>query len=109
MKMTNLSVKIVSLSLIAAIGLVSSCKEEERLTASDTQDISEEALTDSYFQDTDDMGGVAVESPDDDTYAGGRTNGTIVIQDDRFKCAGVVVSIDATGNLEHPTGVITVD
>lgn len=109
MKMTNLSVKIVSLSLIAAICLVSSCKEEERLTASDTQDISEEALTDSYFQDTDDMGGVAIESPDDNTYAGGRTNGTIVIQDDRFKCAGVVVSIDATGNLEHPTGVITVD
>ena len=109
MKMTNLSVKIVSLSLNAAIGLVSSCKEEERLTASDTQDISEEALTDSYFQDTDDMGGVAVESPDDDTFSGGRKNGTIVIQDDRFKCAGVVVSIDATGNLEHPTGVITVD
>jgi len=109
MKMTNLSARIVSLSLIAVVGLVCSCKDEERLTASDTQDISEEALTDSYFQDTDDMAGVAIESPDDDTYSGGRKNGSIVIQDDRFKCAGIVVSIDATGNIEHPTGVITVD
>ncbi len=107
--MTNLTVKIVSLSFIASIGLISSCKEEERLTAQDSQDIMEEALTDSYFQDTDDMGGVAIESPDDDEYNGGRKAGSITIQDDRFKCAGIVISIDATGNLDHPQGIITVD
>ena len=60
MKLSNPIAKIVALSLIASIGLVSSCNEEERLTASDTQDISEEAITDSYFQDADDMGGVAI-------------------------------------------------
>lgn len=107
MKIANLFAKIVSLSLIASIGVISSCKEEERLTASDTQDISEEALTDSYFQDMDDMGGVAIESPDDNQYNGGRTSGTITVSDDRFKCA--VVIIEATGTIDNPQGLITVD
>lgn len=84
-----------------------SCKEEERLTAADTQDIAEEALTDSYFQDTDDLGGVAIEAPDDDEFSGGRTSGTITITDDRFKCA--VATIEATGTIDNPQGVITVD
>lgn len=105
--MPKLFVKIVSLSLIGTIGFMSSCKEEERLTASDTQDISEEALTDSYFQDTDDLGGVAIESPEDAQYNGGRTSGTIEISDDRFKCA--IVTIETTGTVENPQGTITVD
>jgi hypothetical protein len=86
---------------------MSSCKEEERLTANDTQDISEEALTDSYFQDTDDLGGVAIESPEDAQYNGGRASGTITISDDRFKCA--TVTIETTGTADNPQGVITVD
>ena len=53
MKLSNPIAKIVTLSLFASVGLVSSCNEEERLTAGDTQDISEEAITDSYFQDAD--------------------------------------------------------
>jgi len=109
MKTPNLSTKIVSLTLIAMIGLFSSCKEEDRLTAGDTQDISEEAVTDSYFQDSDDIGGKAIESPDDDEYSGGRKAGTITIVDDRFACAGVAITIDATGNIDNPKGVITVD
>lgn len=109
MKTPNLSTKIVSLTLIAMIGLFSSCKEEDRLTAGDTQDISEEAVTDSYFQDSDDIGGKAIESPDDDEYSGGRKAGTITIVDDRFACAGVSITIDAIGSIENPKGVITVD
>lgn len=107
MKFPNLFSKIVSLSFIATIVLVSSCKEEERLTATDTQDISEESLTDAYFQDIDDIGGVAIGSPDEDQFSGGRTSGTITITDDRLKCAEI--TIQATGTLENPTGLITVD
>ena len=83
MKLPNLFAKIARFSLIGVIGLISSCNEEERLTASDTQDISEEALTDSYFQDMDDMGGVAIGAPNDDQYSGGRSAGSITITDDR--------------------------
>jgi len=109
MKIPNHTTKIVALTLIAMIGFFSSCQEEDRLTASDTQDISEEAVTDSYFQDSDDMGGKAIESPDDEEYSGGRKASTITIQDDRFACAGVSITIDAVGSIENPQGVITVD
>src|SRR5688572_8598677 len=107
MKLPNLFSKIVTLSLVGSLLLASSCKEEERLTAADTADISEEALTDSYFQDMDDIGGIAIESPNDDQYNGGRTSGIITITDNRFNCA--VVTIEATGTFEQPEGVITVD
>jgi hypothetical protein len=107
MKLTNLFAKIVALSLVAVSGFISSCNEEERLTASDTQDITEEAITDAYFQDTDDIGGVVIESPNDDQFSGGRSAGTITITDDRCKCA--VVTIEASGTLENPQGLIVVD
>lgn len=107
MKLTNVFAKIVALSLMGSIGILSSCKEEERLTASDTQDITEEALTDAYFQDVDDIGGVVIGSPDNDQYSGGRSAGTITITDDRCKCA--TVTIETSGTLEHPEGLITVD
>ncbi|HEX6222770.1 MAG TPA: hypothetical protein VFZ52_00070 [Chryseolinea sp.] len=107
MKLPNPLAKIVALSLVTSIGLISSCKEEERLTASDTQDISEEAITDSYFQDADDIGGVAIGSPADDQYNGGRTSGTITISDDRCHCA--TVTLESTGTIEAPKGLIIVD
>jgi hypothetical protein len=107
MNLSNPFAKIVTLSLMASIGLVSSCNEEERLTASDTQDISEEAITDSYFQDADDIGGVAIGSPSDSQYNGGRTAGSITISDDRCHCA--TVTIESTGTIDAPKGTITVD
>ena len=107
MKFHNPLAKIVVLSLIGTIGLKSSCKEEVRLTAADSQDISEEALTDSYFQDADDMGGVAVGAPSDNQYSGGRVATTITITDERFN--GAIVTIEANGTIENPQGLITVD
>ena len=107
MKLSNPIAKIVALSVVASIGLLSSCNEEERLTASDTQDISEEAITDSYFQDADDLGGVAIAAPSDVQYSGGRTSGSITISDDRCHCA--TVTLESTGTIDVPKGVITVD
>ena len=106
MKFHNPLAKIVALSLIGTIGLMSSCKEEDRLTAADSQDISEEALTDSYFQDADDMGGVAVGAPSDNQYSGGRVATTITITDERFN--GAIVTIEANGTIENPQGLIPV-
>lgn len=105
--------KSATFFIISAAVLVLSCKEEEnRITVQDTQDITEEALTDSYFQDMDDMAGVAIES--DDATNGGRIAAGgrgITIQDDRFKCDGIVISIEELegSTLEVPKGRITVD
>lgn len=108
MKLTHLFAKVIVLSLVGSAAVLTSCKdEEERLTASDTQDITEEALTDAYFQDLDDLGGVVVASPAEDEYSGGRSATTITLTDDRCKCAGV--TIEANGTIEHPEGLIIVD
>lgn len=111
MKTYNLFEKITSLALIGGILFVSSCNEEDRLTFADTQDITEEAVTDSYFQDMDDMAGVAISAPSDDAYSGGRTATTITISDERFGCQGVVATIepDAASTLDVPKGKLTVD
>src|SRR5689334_14495527 len=97
MKNRHWLLKIASLTLIGAIGVISSCKDEDRLSLADTQDITEEAVTDSYFQDMDDMSGVAVSTPSDDQYSGnGRVAAgpyTITVQDERMNCQGVVVTI----------------
>ena len=108
MKLTNLFAKVVALSLVGSVAMITSCKDdEERLTTSDTQDITEEALTDAYFQDVDDIGGVVIASPADDDFSGGRSATTITITDDRCECA--VVTIEANGTMEQPEGLITVD
>jgi hypothetical protein len=112
MKLKNVFLKGMSLACIGAAALVSSCNEEDRLTLQDTQDITEEAITDSYFQDMDDMAGVSVQAPSETQFNSGRVaTTTITITDDRFQCAGVVVTIDAGPNstVDVPSGVITVD
>ena len=109
--MNNVFGKIAALSLIGGVMLITSCNDEERLTLSDTQDITEEAVTDSYFQDMDDMAGVAMNAPSDAQYSGGRTATTITVQDERFNCQGIVVTVTpgANSTLEVPQGVLTVD
>jgi hypothetical protein len=108
----KLYAKISSWLVFSLLVGISSCKEEdERITIQDTKDISEEAVTDSYFQDMDDMAGVAIETPTEDEYAGGRVSGTITIDDHRFDCPGVVVTLtrDAASTKANPKGILTVD
>ena len=111
MKTNILYGKIGAFTLIGGILLMTSCNDEDRLTLADTQDITEEAVTDSYFQDMDDMAGVAIGAPSDTQYAGGRSATTITISDDRFNCAGIVVTVTPAENStnESPKGMLTVD
>jgi hypothetical protein len=111
MKMNNLVGKVTALTFISAATVLTSCQETDRLTLADTQDITEEAVTDSYFQDMDDMAGVAIAAPTEDEYSGGRAATTITIQDERFGCAGILVSIEPgpSSTLAQPQGVLTVD
>lgn len=97
---------------IASLMAVAGCeRDEERLTVSDTNDVSEEALIDSYYQDIDDLASVAIEAPTDNEYSGGRISTTITVQDERFNCDGVIVTIEPGVNstLQDPYGILTVD
>jgi hypothetical protein len=92
--------------------LFTSCEQDEkRLTPQDSADITGEAVVDALFQDLDDLAGVVIQSPNEAEYSGGRVAGTITIQDNRFTCDGVVVTIepDEGSTAENPSGVITVD
>ena len=109
--MNKLFVKAAALAMIGGIFFVSSCTDEDRLTVADTQDITEEAITDSYFQDMDDMAGVALNAPNETQLSGGRISTTITIEDQRFNCAGVVVTLEPGPNstVDVPQGVLTID
>jgi hypothetical protein len=114
MKKHNGFLRIASMSLIGTILAIASCKDEDRLTGQDTQDINEEATTDTYFQDMDDMAGVTMNASSDSQLSGGRVaaSTTITIKDDdRLNCSGITVTItpDANSVSEHPQGVILVD
>ncbi len=108
----NKFLKITSLSLLVFFSaFVISCNDENRLTLKDSQDIAEDALTDSYFEDADDMSSLALQS--DAATAGGATspsNRQISVSDTRF-CAGVVVTITMSPNSTPaiPVGTITID
>lgn len=109
----TLKSKVLKSSAMAVALVVAmwSCKEDEpgRITVQDTADLSDEAVTDAYFQDVDGLGGTAIEAPDNTQYSGGRTSGTIVIEDNRFQCAVVTIERDASSTPNSPSGVLTVD
>jgi hypothetical protein len=68
-------------------------------------------LPSAYFQDLDDIAGLAIEAPSDTEYSSGRTSGTIPIQDHRFDCDGIVITVDSDPDStpEVPKGVLTID
>lgn len=57
------------------------------------------------------MAGIAIGSPSETQYSTGRVSGTITIEDPRFNCEAVTVTVvpDANSSQAHPKGVLTVD
>lgn len=96
--------------LLAGASLLEACKDEV-VGRADLEAVPEEALTESFYQDLDDLSNVALQEPTDNQYAGGRTTATITVDDDRFDCNNVVVTVQpASGStLQNPQGVITID
>ena len=102
--------RTISFFLLAGLVIISGCEKEKfEITTNDSKDISEEAVVDAYYQDLDDLASVAINAPSDNEYSGGRSASTITINDNRFSCQGIVITIDPSGTMEHPQGVITVD
>ncbi len=113
LKSTRLAI-VVFLTLFVA-----SCDDENRLTKDDTADIAEDALTDSYFEDADDLGSVSLSSAAADDLSGGSASGrvrdtlTINVGDTR-RCigsSGLLLTIiryeDSTPNI--PKGKLILD
>jgi hypothetical protein len=103
-------VKISSYAFVFSL-FTFSCQVDEKISKQDTDDVKEEALTDAYFQDMDDIAGVAIASPSENQYNnGGRENAGIMVSDSRICNEAVVTLAKGEGStLDHPKGTITVD
>ncbi len=89
-----------------------SCLEESISSQEDTALITEDAIMDSYYEDTDDLISLVLLS--DDIYStGGRVaNSRLVsLNDSRFACSGVAVTVtpDPKSTLEKPMVTILID
>jgi hypothetical protein len=105
MKMNNWFLKTAAFASIVAMTAVS-CKEEERLSGEDTLSLTEEAITDAYYEDADDLSSVVVFDTENPS-AGGRiaTGGRVATQDERTVCA----TVTWTQNSTETSGQITID
>jgi hypothetical protein len=101
----------ISSYLFVLILFIFGCKGDETVSRQDITDISEEAVTDAYFQDMDDLAGVAIAAPTSDQYNnGGRTATTITIDDGRICNSAVVTLTKSDGStIDNPKGIISVD
>lgn len=89
MKFNNLFNRITLFTAVIALGLFTSCQDNERLTGQDAEDVVTESLEDAYFEDVTDMGLAAI---DDKGFGGGRET-----EDDRFnECVTISVAEGST-------------
>jgi hypothetical protein len=90
---------------------LASCTDDKiDFTSNDSANVENEAATDNYFEDADDMSAVAVWS--DPATAGGRetTGGKLItVSDIRFSCAVVTLVAATNSELLNPKGTITID
>ncbi|MBX2962810.1 MAG: hypothetical protein KF687_09880 [Cyclobacteriaceae bacterium] len=105
--------KMFTLAAVAAIGVVVSCTDDSGQFQQEVADVAEDAITDFYFEDVDDITGVAMLA-DNSTDDGGRVASgprVITITDPRFNCSGVVITItmDPESSPIVPKGEIVID
>jgi len=110
MKTNNFLRKTASMMAVALLGFAFSCQEDEAPYQTESAYVAEESVTDSYYDDADDMGLVAVSS--ESGTAGGKlsseSSGLLEVNDDRL-CALVAIAFDEASTLAFPIGTITID
>jgi hypothetical protein len=99
---------------VVSLGILSSCEDNNQLEFSenDSKNVENEAVSESYFEDVDDMATLAV-SADASTSTGSRESaagrGGVKPSDSRFTCATVTFEFAADNSLINPHGFITID
>jgi hypothetical protein len=101
----NKVVKRTSLFIVTALALVISCSEEERITSTDAQAVTEESISDAYFEDVDGMSAEFIANSSGNALGGRLPSSGRVEEDDRISCAEISFSPNSTST----AGVITVD
>jgi hypothetical protein len=103
--------KLLTYGAVFGFLFLASCEDRLDFTNADSDNVENEAATDSYFEDTDDMSALAVAS-DASTSTGGREasgrNG-VKPNDGRFSCATVTFEFASDNSQTTPHGFITID
>jgi len=97
MNITKSTFRLLSgLLVISTAAFFTGCKEDEpQLAANDSQDVSSEAVSDSYFEDAEDLS--ATVALTDDADFGVRAEG-LKGRDDRFACATITIKKQINDN-----------
>jgi uncharacterized Zn-finger protein len=113
MKAILLIRKSLILFSMAGLGFLVSCTEENVALQDEAALITEDVLTDYYFEDTDDLASLAMLADFGNTTGGRQSGGpsTLNIQDARLNCPGVQVTftLHPESTLEIPKGEIVID
>lgn len=110
--MKTLLKSLASLALISFLFLTSCSDDSVEFSAEDSQNVENEATTDSYFEDADDIATLAV-AADGSTATGARqaSNGRQGVKpvDLRFTCATITFLFADDNSTTTPHGFITID
>lgn len=100
------------LLILSLITMVSCDQDKFDFTSNDAQNVENEAATDGYFEDADDMSTLAV-AADNATSTGSKESASgragVKPADLRFTCATVTLEFAADNSLDVPHGYITID
>jgi hypothetical protein len=107
MKTNNFFRKSAAMVAMLSLGIAFSCQEDEQPYATESAYVAEESVTDYYYEDADDMAGVAISS--ESGTAGGKLSSEASVQADDRLCAQVLIAFDLASTLEHPIGTLTLD
>lgn len=103
--------KLVTYGAVVGFLFLASCQDRLDFTDSDSENVENEAATDSYFEDTDDMSALSVASETGASTGGRLEAGRMGIKpnDARFSCATVTFEFAADNSQATPHGYITID
>lgn len=111
MKTNNFLRKGAAVLAAVSLGLAFSCEDAETPYEQEAAYVAEESITDYYYEDADDMAGVAVASEEGTAGSGKLSSsaGILAVTDDRFPCANVTIDFSLESTLQHPIGDIVID
>ncbi len=101
--------------LIAFVLVLGSCNktDDSILSATDSQNLSSEEVSESFTDEANDVSNVAVNGITEVEYAGSRTEGELSNSlkdlDDRLKCATVTITRTPNSTKDNPSGSILID
>jgi len=111
MKVENMIVKSLSVTMVAGILMLTSCsKNNDVLNSSDVENVNSESVSDSYTSETADMAASVVSNITATTYGSGGVAVAITgLEAKDSRLTGATITITTAGTNDNPSGLITID